>query len=81
MKDDNRRQTLGEFTGVHFADLNSSSYDINNIVKFDLNISTKVRFHENNQSSQFKNQDNYSFSSKSFALNFSKGIHLHMHRN
>ena len=47
MKDGYRRQALGECTGVHFVDLNSISYDIHNIMKFDLNISTKVRFNPN----------------------------------
>ena len=48
MKDDNWCQTLGQFTSVHFSDLNSDSYDINNMV-FELNISTKVNFITNYQ--------------------------------
>ena len=47
MKDGYRRQALGECTGVHFVDLNLISYDIHNIMKFDLNISAKVRFNLN----------------------------------
>ena len=47
MKDGNWCQTLGQLTGVHFRDLNPNSYDIDNISKFDLNVSTKVTFNAN----------------------------------
>ena len=43
MKDDNWCQVLGQFTGVHFPDIIPNSYDINNM-KFDLNVSTNVKF-------------------------------------
>ena len=43
MKDGNWCQTLGQFTGVHFPDLNSIFYEINNM-KFHLDIFTKVKF-------------------------------------
>ena len=43
MKDDNWCQTLGQFNGVHFPDLNPNSYDKNNM-KLDLNVSTEVKF-------------------------------------
>ena len=43
LKIDDWCQTLGQFTGVHFLDLNSNSNDINN-VKLNLNVSTKIKF-------------------------------------
>ena len=42
MKDDNWGETFGQFTVVHFSDLNKSSYDISNM-KFDLNVSTVAK--------------------------------------
>lgn len=43
MKDNMWCQTLGQFTGAYISDLNPNSSDISNM-KFDLIISTKVRF-------------------------------------
>ena len=43
MKDGNSCQILDQFSGVHFLDLNSNFYDTNNM-KFDLNVSTIIRF-------------------------------------
>ena len=40
------KQLLSQFVGVDFPDLNPSSYVINNM-KFDLNVSTKVKFNAN----------------------------------
>ena len=36
-------QTFGQFIGFHFLDLNPDSYDLDKM-KFDLDVSTKVRF-------------------------------------
>ena len=44
MKDKNWCQTLGQYTGVHFPDLNPNSNSKNNIMKFGLHVSTKVKF-------------------------------------
>ena len=66
MKDDNLCQTLGQFTGVHFYDLNPNCYDISNIKKFDLNVSTKVKV---------------KVFPKLFALRLLKNTYLCMHRN
>ena len=44
MKDENWCQTLGQYTGVHFPDLNPNSNSKNNIMKFGLHVSTKVKF-------------------------------------
>ena len=43
VKDETWCQTLGQFSGVYFPDLNSNSYYRNN-KKFDLDVSTKVKF-------------------------------------
>ena len=43
MKDYNWCQTLGQFAGVYFSNLDLITYDINDM-KFDLNVSTKVKF-------------------------------------
>ena len=40
---ENLNQTLDQFTGMHFLDLNPNSYDINTM-KLDLNVPTKVKF-------------------------------------
>ena len=44
-------------------------------MNFDLSISVKVRFISNDHHLFLKNQGNYSFFSKSFALHFLKGTH------
>ena len=49
MKDDNWCQTLGQFTGAHFPELNLNCYDINN-TKSNLNVSTKAKLNANDQS-------------------------------
>ena len=49
VKNHSRCQTLGQFTGVNFPDLNPNSYHINDIIKFDLNIATKAKFNSNDQ--------------------------------
>ena len=36
-------------SGLYFPDLNVISYDINKILKLDLNFSTKVGFNSNDQ--------------------------------
>ena len=36
-------------SGLYFPDLNVISYDTNNILKLDLNFSTKVGFNSNDQ--------------------------------
>ena len=46
---------FGQFTGVHFADLNLNSYNINNM-KLDLNVSTKVILNAYDSGLRFKNQ-------------------------
>ena len=46
MKDENWCQTLSQFTGVHFSDRNPNSYDIYNIMKLHLNVSTNVQDQE-----------------------------------
>ena len=40
---------LVQFTGAHFPDLNSNSYDNLSNIKLDLNISTQVKFSANKQ--------------------------------
>ena len=57
MKDGSSCQTLGQFTGLHFPELkwfpdhfpDQSSYNVNIILKFDLNVSTKVKFNADEQ--------------------------------
>ena len=46
---------LVQYTGVHFADLNPNSYDINNM-KFDLTSCTKVKFNAYDQGFEFKSK-------------------------
>ena len=48
MKDGNWCQTLDQFTGVHFSDLKSNSRDIR-YMKFDSNVSTKIKLYANGQ--------------------------------
>ena len=59
-------QTLGQFSGLHFLDLNPkffflylNSFDLNNIMKFDLDISTNGNLMKMTRA--FKYQSNYSF--------------------
>ena len=46
---------LVQFTGVHFPDLNPTSYDNLNNMKLDLTGSTKVELSANDQGLKFKN--------------------------
>ena len=48
MKDDYWHQTLDQFTGVHFPDLKPDFLNVNSM-KFDLNVSLKVKSIPNNQ--------------------------------
>ena len=48
MKDDYWCQTLGQFTGVDFPDLKPDSFNVNSM-KFDLNVSIKVKIMPNDQ--------------------------------
>ena len=50
-------------------------------MKFDLNVSIKVRFIVNDQGPQLFNQGSRQFSSEISVLQFLKGIHQRMHRN
>ena len=55
MKDASSCQTLGQFTDLHFPELkwfpdhfpDQNSYNVNIILKFDWNVSTKVKFNAN----------------------------------
>ena len=42
-KDETWCETLGQFIDLHFPDLNPNYFDLNNM-KFDLDVSTKVKF-------------------------------------
>ena len=41
--------SIGQFTGAHFPDIIPHSFDINHIMKFDLNVSTKAKHNANEQ--------------------------------
>ena len=46
---------IDQFTGVHFSDLKSNSRDIR-YMKFDSNVSTKIKLNANGQQRQLKNR-------------------------